>query len=189
MSDPVSEKRLHRLDVQGFEAVDEELLAQVGRWLRLAFGLCATLAIVGTALASAPLLLTLAAIAFIAALSPVHPFDLIYNFGIRYATGTPRLPKRGPPGRFACGVGALWLIVTVGAFDASLTTLGYVLGFTLALVAILVSTVDICVPSMIFRAIFGLPRPRTASEDASDDAVEGAPVSRRDRKVDRLYRW
>lgn len=180
-------KRLSRLDAQGFDTVDEDLLAQVAPWLRLAFGLCATFAIVGTALASTPLLLTLAGIAFVAALSPVHPFDLIYNFGVRYVTGTPPLPRRGPPNRFACGVGALWLIITVGAFDALWMTLGYTLGFTLAGAAILVSTMDICIPSMIFRAIFGAPVPRTASEDASDGEVAGPPINRQDR--DRLYRW
>ena len=180
-------RRLNRLDVQGFDTVDEALLAEVGPWLRLAFGLCATLAIVGTALASQPLLLTLAGIAFLAAVFPVHPFDLIYNYGIRHATGTPPLPKRGPPARFACGIGALWLIVTVGAFQSSLTTLGYVLGFALASVAILVSTMDICIPSMIFRAIFGAPIPRTASEDASDGEVAKPPLNRRGQ--DRMYRW
>ena len=187
MQRTLGQRRLRRLDIQGFDRADEDLLAQVGPWLRMAFGLCATLAIVGTALASTPLLLTLAGIAFVAALSAVHPFDLIYNHGIRYATGTPRLPKRGPPSRFACGLGALWLIVTVGAFDASLTILGYVLGFTLASVAILVSTLDLCIPSMIFRAIFGAPAPRTVSEDAADGEVAGPPVNRRDQ--DRLYRW
>jgi hypothetical protein len=183
----LEEKRLRRLDVQGFDTVDAELVAQVAPWLRLAFGLCATLAIVGTALASQALLLTLAGIAFLAALSPVHPFDLIYNYGVRYATGTPPLPKRGPPSRFASGIGALWLIVTVGAFESGLTVVGYVLGFTLASVAILVSTLDVCIPSMIFRAIFGAPLPRPATGDGSDDEVAGPPVNRRDR--DRLYRW
>ena len=180
-------KRLCRLDVQGFDTVDEDLLAQVAPWLRLAFGLCAILAIVGTALASPPLLLTLAGIAFLAALSPVHPFDLIYNHGIRHATGTPPLPKRGPPSRFACGIGALWLIVTVGAFESSMTTVGYVLGFTLASVAILVSTMDICIPSMIFRAMLGPPVPRTESEDKSAGEVSGPPLDRQEQ--DRLYRW
>ena len=168
-------KRLGRLDVQGFDTVDEDLLAQVAPWLRMAFGLCATLAIIGTALASKPLLLTLAGVAFLAALSPVHPFDLIYNHGIRHATGTPPLPKRGPPARFACGLGALWLIVTVGAFELSMNTVGYVLGFTLASVAILVSTTDICIPSMIFRAMLGSPLPRTAAVDASDGEVARPP--------------
>ena len=137
--------------------------------------------------ASKPLLLTLAGIAFLAALSPVHPFDLIYNYGVRYATGTPRLPRRGPPSRLACGLGALWLILTVGAFDASFTIVGYVLGFTLASVAILVSTLDICLPSMTFRAIFGAPLPRKVSEDESDGEVQGPPVNRRHQ--DRLLRW
>ncbi|MCH7891611.1 MAG: DUF4395 family protein, partial [Gemmatimonadetes bacterium] len=179
-------KRLHGLDVQGLDTVDEERLAEVAPWLRLSFGLCATLAIVATALASTPLLFALAAIAFLAGVLPVHPFDLIYNHGVRHATKTPPLPRRGPPARFACGVGALWLIVTVGAFDASWTTVGYVLGFTLAGVAILVSTMDICIPSMIFRAIFGPPLARTASEDVSGGEVGRPPMNRRDR--DRLYR-
>ena len=86
-----------------------------------------------------------------------------------------------------CGIGALWLIVTVGAFESSLTTVAYVLGFTLAGVAILVSAMDICIPSMIFRAIFGPPLPRPAGLDASEDEVAKPPLNRRDR--DRLYRW
>ena len=186
MGSTLKAKRLHRLDVQGFDNVAEERLAEVAPWLRLAFGLCATLAIVGTALASTPLLLTLAGIAFVPALSPVHPFDLTYNHGSRRMTGTPPLPKRGPPSRFACGVGALWLIVTVGAFDAGWTTVGYALGFTLASVAILVSTMDICIPSMLFRAMLGGPRPRPEPEDASDDQVRRPPINRRAR--DHLYR-
>ena len=184
MPSTLGAKRLGRLDVQGFDSIDEEHLAEVGPWLRMAFGLCATLAIVATALASKPLLFTLAAIAFLATILPVHPFDLIYNYGIRRLTGTRRLPKRGPPSRFACGVGALWVIVTIGAFDSPYPIVGYVLGFTLAAVAILVATMDICIPSMIFRAVFGGPVPRPA--DTLDDKVAEPPLTRRDH--DRMYR-
>ena len=165
MKNTLAAKRLGRLDVQGFDTVDELLLARVAPWLRLAFGLCATLAIVGTSLAAPSLLLTLAAIAFVGALSPVHPFDLVYNHGIRHFTATPPLPKRGPPSRFACGVGSLWLIVTVGAFQSSLPVLGYVLGFSFASVALLVASTDICIPSLIFRAMLGRPVPRTGGPD------------------------
>ena len=186
MRSTLGAKRLRRLDVQGFDRTDEELLAEVAPWLRLAFGLCAMLAIVGTALASTPLLLTLAAIAFLALVLPVHPFDLIYNHGIRRVTGTRPLPTRGPPSRFACGIGYLWLVATVWAFESSWMTVGYVLGFTLASVAILVSTMDICILSMIFRAIFGGPVPRPAREDASEDQVAKPPLNRRD--IDRQYR-
>jgi hypothetical protein len=188
MSNKLGAKRLNRLDVQGFDAIGEDLLAQVGSWLRLAFGLCATLAIIGTALASQPLLLALAGIAFVASLSPVHPFDLIYNLGIRHVTRTPPLPRRGPPNRFACGVGALWLIVTVGAFQLSWMIVGYVLGFALAFVAILVATADICIPSMIFRAMLGGPRRRKVVEDASETRSRESQDERMPENVRRL-RW
>jgi fatty acid desaturase len=83
-----------RLEIQGFERVDDAALAAVARWLRLAFALCALLAAVGVALASPAVLLMLAGIALVAAASPVHPFDHIYNHGIRRFTGTGPLPRR-----------------------------------------------------------------------------------------------
>ncbi len=130
MTKTLSPKTLRRLDIQGFERVDEESLAEIAPWLRLAFGMCAILAILGTALASPKILLTLTAIAFAAALSPVHPFDLIYNYGIRHATGTAPLPRRGAPSRFACGLGAVWLVATAWAFQTGQAPLGYSLGFS-----------------------------------------------------------
>jgi hypothetical protein len=188
MESTLGAKRLHRLDVQGFDMIDEDVLARIAPWLRLAFGLCGMVAIVGTALASTPILLTLAAIAFLATVLPVHPFDLIYNLGIRHLTGTPPLPKRGPPSRFASGVGALWLIVTVGAFDYSFMVVGYVLGYTLALTAVLVSATDICIPSILFRAMLGSPWSRAGrtAESLGQEARE-PPINRREQ--DRLYRW
>jgi hypothetical protein len=166
MTKTLSPKTLRRLDIQGFERVDEERLAQITPWLRLAFGMCAVLAILGTALASPKILLTLAVIAFVGALSPVHPFDLIYNYGIRHATGTPPLPRRGAPSRFACGLGAVWLVATAWAFQTGRAPLGYTLGFLLSCVAVLVSTTDICIPSLIFRALFGGPAPRIDNRDS-----------------------
>ena len=105
--------------------------------------------------ASSAVLGTLVVIAALAALSPVHPFDLIYNYGIRHVTGTEALPKRGAPSRFACGVGVVWLLGVIWAFGAGHHLAGYILGWLLTAVALLVSTTDICIPSMIYRAIFG----------------------------------
>lgn len=118
-------KHLHRLDIQGFDTVPEDHLAEVAPWPRMAFFLCACLAIIGTALASVPFLLALTVIAGLGALSPVHPFDLLYNHGIRRITGTRPLPRRGAPVRFACGLGAVWLVAVAWAFNAGMTGLGY----------------------------------------------------------------
>ncbi len=95
------------LDIQGFDAVDVQELAPVAPWLRLAFGLCALLGGVGTVFASPTILLVLTPLAALAAASPVHPFDLIYNYGIRHLTGTGPLPRRGVPSRLGCGMGAV----------------------------------------------------------------------------------
>jgi len=149
-----------RLDIQGFERIEDSALAPVAPWLRMAFGLCALMAGLGTALASPLILLLLLPIASLAAVFTVHPFDLLYNHGIRFLTGTGPLPRRGPPSRFACGLGAVWLLPTAWAFYAGLPTLGYALGTSLTAVAVLVSTTDICIPSLVYRTAFGFPPSR-----------------------------
>jgi len=156
----ISPITLRRLDIQGFTDVDEDLLDQTVSWLRFAFALCSILAALGTLFASPIFLYVLAPIAALAAISPVHPFDLIYNYGIRYLTKTPQLPKRGAPSRFACGLGSVWLIVTALMFQSGNLTIGYILGGSLTFVALLVSTTDFCIPSIIYRSIFGFPPKR-----------------------------
>ena len=153
-----------RLDIQGFDTVDEQELAPVAPWLRLAFGLCALLAGLGTLLASPVVLLVLAPVAAIAAASPVHPFDLIYNHGIRHLTGTGPLPRRGVPSRLGCGMGAVLLLVTAWAFSAGHLVAGYALGAVMTSVVVLVATTDVCIPSMIYRWISGWPRTRDAQQ-------------------------
>lgn len=154
MSKDLSATTRRRLNVQGFGDVDDETLAAVAPWLRMAFAICAVLAIVGTALASPAILWILMSIASLAALFPVHPFDLIYNYGIRYLRNTGPLPKRRAQNRFACGIGAIWLVATALAFQSDALILGYILGGTLTGIAVLVSTIDICIPSMIYNALF-----------------------------------
>ena len=150
------------LDIQGFDTVDMQELAPVAAWLRLAFGLCALLGGLGTVLASPTILLALALIAALAAVSPVHPFDFIYNYGIRHLTGTGPLPRRGVPTRLGCGMGAVLVLVTAWTFSAGHVVIGYALGGMLTFVVLLAGTTDICIPSMIYRSIFGWPSARDA---------------------------
>jgi hypothetical protein len=161
---PLTATTRRRLDIQGFERVDDRAHAEVAPWLRLAFTLGAIMAGVGTATASPTILLLLVPIAGLAALFPVHPFDLIYNYGIRFSTRTGRLPRWGAPSRFACGMGAVWLAATAWAFHAGRPLLGYALGGLLTAVAVLVSTTDVCIPSLIYRVVFGFPARREATQ-------------------------
>ncbi len=154
----LTERTRCRLDIQGFERVDTERLAAVAPWLRLAFGLSTLVAGIGTLLASPPILWALVPIAALGALLPLHPFDLLYSYGIRFVTKTPPLPRRGAPSRFASGLGTVWLLATIWAFETERAMLGYVLGGLLTAVGGLVSTTDICIPSLIYRSLFGFPR-------------------------------
>jgi hypothetical protein len=172
-------KRLH---IQGLEAVDDVLLAEVAPWLRLAFALCAVLAGTATATASPAGLMVLVVISAWAAAVRVHPFDHIYNHGIRRLTRTPPLPPRGAPSRFACGFGSVWLLATAWLFAAGHAFWGYVLGGALTAVAALVATTDICLPSLVYRLLFGQPRPARTPVPAGG-AGEGSGIERKSHVV------
>jgi len=143
------------LDIQGFERVDDATLAKTEFWLRVAPALCAIIAAVGSALAAPWLLWSLAVVAAAGAALPSHPFDLIYNAGVRRVRGGPRLPENGAPRRFACALACAWLVAAGAMFAAGYDVAGYALGGALVAVAALVSTTHICIPSIIFRAACG----------------------------------
>jgi Domain of unknown function (DUF4395) len=110
--------------------------------------------ILGVSMQSPVVLWLLAAIAFFGVFLPFHPFDLLYNYGVRHLTGTRPFPHNGPQRKFACGLASAWLIATGWAFYAGMNTVGYALGIPLILVAALVSVTHICIPSMIYNALF-----------------------------------
>ena len=151
---PLDSVLRHRLEAQGFCDLDDATLEEIGPWLRWSPVICTLVMTVGVLLQSAWLLWGLAAIAFVGALLPFHPFDLLYNHGARHLTGTRPLPQQGPQRRFACGIASAWLLATGWAFHAGASTLGYALGVPLVLVAALVSVTNICIPSMIYNALF-----------------------------------
>ncbi len=155
---PLSPATRKRLETQGF-LCDSPGFAQLEPWLRLTPSICTALMGLGTALALAPLLWALVPIALLGAVFPRHPFDLLYNLGLRHITGTPPLPRNGAPRRFACGVAAVWLTATASAFQSGAAWPGYLLGGVLTAVALLVSVTHFCIPSIIYQHLFGRRRP------------------------------
>jgi hypothetical protein len=143
-----------RLEAQGFRGLDDATLREIGPWLRWSPVLCTLVMVTGVALGSPAILWALAATAFFGVWLPFHPFDLLYNYGARHLTGTQPLPHQGPQRRFACGIATAWLIATGWLFHTGATTLGYALGIPLILVASLVSVTHICIPSMVYNALF-----------------------------------
>lgn len=141
------------LQIQGHH-LDDDALSEIGPWMRWPYVLCASILTVGVALASPTILWTLSAVALATVFLPSHPFNYIYNYVVRHLTGTRPLPPSTIQGRFSCGVGGTWLIATGAAFFTGATTTAYVLGGALVAVATLLATTQICIPSIIFNAIF-----------------------------------
>lgn len=142
------------LQVQGFH-LDDDALAEIGPWMRWPYALCASILVTGVVLASPWIIWTLAPIAFATVFLPSHPFNYLYNYGVRHLTGTRPLPPGTPQGRFACGLAAVWLAGTGFAFFTGATTVGYVLGGVLAAMATLLAMTHICIPSFVYNAIVG----------------------------------
>ena len=143
-----------RLEAQGFLGLDDAALRELAPWLRWSPALCTLFMIVGVAVQSPMLLWALAVTAFLGALLPFHPFDLLYNYGTRFLTRTRPLPHQGPQRRFACGIATVWLIATGWAFKTGAVTIGLALGIPLILVAGLVSFTHYCIPSLIYNTLF-----------------------------------
>lgn len=143
-----------RVEVQGFCQLDDATLTELGPWLRWSPAICTLVMVVGVAMHSPVVLWALAGTAFLGVFLPFHPFDLLYNYGARYLTGTRPLPNQTPQRRFACGIATVWLAGTGWAFYAGANTLGYALGVSIILVAGLVSVTHICIPSMIYNLLF-----------------------------------
>lgn len=146
----------HRLEVQGYSCADPAF-AEVVPWVRFSPALCTTWIVIGTALASPVVLALLVPFAAVGAVHDRHPFDYLYNHGVRRLTGTRPLPPNGAPRRFACGVAAAWLTATAAAFWFGLPLVGYVLGAAIIAVGLLVSTTHFCIPSTVYRFLFRQP--------------------------------
>jgi hypothetical protein len=141
------------LQIQGFN-LDDDALCEIGPWMRWPYALCASILAVGVALASPWIIWALSAVAIATVFLPSHPFNYIYNHAVRHLTGTRPLPPGTAQGKFSCGVAGVWLIATGAAFFTGATTVGYVLGGVLTAMATLLSITHICIPSMIYNALF-----------------------------------
>ena len=80
------------LETQGYRLGGDEARAlRIG--LRFPTALCLALVVTGLALESALMIALLVPIGAVAGWTPRHPFDLIWNRGLRHPAGAPELPQ------------------------------------------------------------------------------------------------
>ncbi len=144
-----------RIQAQGFCGLDDKTSAQLNYPLRLSPAICMIWAAVGTALASPAILWALVPFAVLGAILPGHPFDVLYNYGLRHILGTSALPRYGARRRLACALAAIMIIVAAWGFQAGMPLVGHIVGWTLVAVAFVNVSTGFCVPSFIIRLLFG----------------------------------
>jgi hypothetical protein len=155
MSNMISPKVARRLELRGVKISDDPGFIRMAPWSRMTFALCATFVGLGTLFAYTPLLWAMVPIAAIGGLFPRHPFDAVYNYGIRRLIGAAKLPKNAAPTRFACAVATPWIAAIALAFQFEYTVAAYVLGVMFVGVAGIVATTHFCIPSVVFHFLFG----------------------------------
>jgi hypothetical protein len=134
------------LATQGYCLTPEES-RRLALGLRFPTAVCLALVTIGVALESAPLLAGLAVIGVVAGLSPRHPFDYVWNHGIRHLVRAPALPPNPSRRRHAFKVATAWLLVVGGLFALGLTAAALVLGVMLLAACGAVTVFNFCVPS------------------------------------------
>ena len=151
-----------RIEVQGFLDLSDIEILQVNYWLRLAPGLCLVWIAIGVVNASPIILGMLVPFALLGGLSDGHPFDVIYNHGIRHLMGLPELPDYRAPRRFACLMASTVLSTTAILFAFGLNVPGYLLGGAMMMMATTNVLTGICGPAVLYGRLFGRSNPASA---------------------------
>ena len=136
------------LAVQGFCLSPQESRA-LRFGLRFPTALCLALVVVGLALQSAVMIFALVPIGAVAGWTVRHPFDLLWNHGLRRLLNAPPLPPNPTPRRHAFKLATVWLLAVGVLFAVGQATAALLLGGVLVAVCGLVTVTHFCVPSTL----------------------------------------
>lgn len=134
------------LTTQGYcLSADDARALRVG--LRFPTALCLALVVTGLALESALIIALLVPIGAVAGWTRRHPFDLVWNHGLRHIAGAPELPPNPTRRRHAFKLATVWLAGVAALIAVGATTAGLALGGVLLAVCSLVTVTNFCIPS------------------------------------------
>jgi hypothetical protein len=153
MTTSIEETR-RTLLVQGFDHLADHELEGVDFGSRVAPAIGAVWTAVAIAVGSAAWMGALVPLAVLGALLRNHPFDLIYNHGLRHFRGETRLPPYGAPRRFALGVAAVWLSITAIALSYGYTGLGTLFGVLMVATSVEAASTGFCVMANVWHLLF-----------------------------------
>ncbi len=146
-----------RIEAQGFTCLTNDEVEELNLWFRFAPTLCLVWVAIGVIAASPTILLALFPFALLGGLLTGHPFDVIYNHGVRHLLRSPEIPPYGRPRRFACLMASVMIASAAAAFYLGYAKVGCSIGGLMIAMAMIQVTTGICVPSLTYNLIFGRP--------------------------------
>lgn len=137
------------LTTQGYCLTDAER-RELAVGLRFSTGLCLGLVVVALVLASPVMVFAMSGIGLVAGFGARHPFDHVWNHGVRRLVSGPELPPTPPRRRDAFKVGTAWLLIVGTLLAVGATTVALALGGLLAAACATVTATNLCLPSETF---------------------------------------
>lgn len=137
------------LTTQGYRLTDQQR-RELSLALRFSTGACLLLVAAALVLESSSMLFALSAVALLAGVTARHPFDLVWNHGVRRLFGGPALPPNPIRRRNAFKIGTVWLVLVAVLLSAGATTVALALGGLLVAACATVTSTNLCLPSEMF---------------------------------------
>ena len=183
-----------RMQTQGFCGLSDATYAQINYPLRLSPAIMMVWVAVGTVLGSAQILWAVVPFTALGAILTGHPFDVLYNHGLRYLMGRQELPRYGTRRRFAFAVATTMTALAAWGFQAGVPLLGDIVGGAIVASTCLHVITGICGPAVLAGRLFGkvvCEEPeryvRLEASDRGDDC-DRAPILRRSIRGFRMVR-
>ncbi len=131
--------------------------------LRFPTALCLALVVTGLALESALMIALLVPIGAVAGWTARHPFDHLWNHGVRHLFRAPELPANPARRRHAFKLATFWLAAVGVLFAIGEQAAALALGVILLAVCGLVTVTNFCVPSTLLGVWWRRRETRTAT--------------------------
>ncbi|HYV74914.1 MAG TPA: DUF4395 family protein [Candidatus Binatia bacterium] len=183
-----------RMQTQGFCGLSDATYAQINYPLRLSPAIMMVWVAVGTVLGSAQILWAVVPFTALGAILTGHPFDVLYNHGLRYLMGRQELPRYGTRRRFAFAVATTMTALAAWGFQAGVPLLGDIVGGAIVASTCLHVITGICGPAVLAGRLFGkvvCEEPeryvRLEASERGDDC-DRAPILRRSIRGFRMVR-
>ena len=190
----ISATARERIQAQGFCGLSDATYAQINYPLRLAPAIMMVWVAVGTILGSSRILWALVPFTALGAILMGHPFDVLYNYGLRYLMGTQKLPRYATRRRIAFAVATVMTSLAGWGFHAGVPLLGHVVGGAIVASTCLNVITGICGPAVMAGRLLGkvvCKEPeryvRLEASERGDDC-DRAPILRRSIRGFRMIR-